>query len=195
LPGIAEDERLAVEAAVKNGQLEFPQQSDRSGVLLGGKGSNTGILLRPLGAVLETRPVFEWNAINGATNYSVRVVDSAGRTAADVVGLVNTRWTPSSPLNRGQLYTWQLVAMVNGRELVYPAPPAAEARFIVLDEDVIRQIEQAKQRAGQSHLVMAVLYARVGLVDEARKELEALASANPNAELPKSLIRNLPQSR
>lgn len=195
LQGLQGDERSAVEAAIRTGQVEAPPGIVGRGVLLGITPSDADILLRPIGAALETQPVFEWKDVVGATDYSVQLVNASGRLVADSGWLKVNRWIPLLALTRSETYRWQLVARVDGREQVYPPPPAREARFRVLDEPLATRIDDARRRLGSSHLAMAVLYARNGLMYEARTELNALQSANPQAELPKALIQSLSEPR
>lgn len=191
LKGLESNERSAVETAIRTGALEAPPGIVGRGVLLGLTPSTADILLRPIGATLEAQPVFEWKDVAGSSEYSVQVVDASGRVVADSGSLEVRLWRPAFALTRGETYRWQLVAKVDGREQVYPPPPAREARFRVVDESLAMQIEDARRRLGSSHLAMAVLYARSGLMYEARTELEALRSANPRAELPRALLESL----
>ena len=71
-----------------------------------------------------------------------------------------------------------------------PTPPAADARFRVLNTQTFDKVEAARA-APPAHLLAAILLAKAGMKEEARKEMEALAEANPTSALVQSMIANL----
>jgi hypothetical protein len=196
LESLAPDARAAVESALRVGHLETPAEfndpRDRAGTLLGGSSTPQEILLSPLGVVIDDRPVFEWRGDGTAGEYSVHVFDGRGDEVSQSWVLRERRWQPDTPLPRGQVFTWQVVAADSGRERVFPAPPAHEARFRVLETAAVQQLDLARRSSGASHLVMGVLYARAGLFGDARRELAALSADNPKADLPRTLLASLP---
>ena len=149
-------------------------------------------LTSPTGVVIESaQPVLRWQPLSGATAYVVSIFDENFKQIAKSEQLTGASWTPAQPLARGQVYSWQVTALKDGREIVSPTPPAPEARFKVLEAAFIREIAQARKLSSGSHLTLGILYARAGLIDEARRELLELIKQNPNSTLARSLLDSL----
>jgi hypothetical protein len=85
--------------------------------------------------------------------------------------------------------------VIDGKTVISPKPPAPETRFRVLDAKAFAAIETAKRVQGSSHLAMAVLYWKHGLIEAAERELEALARANPGSTVASELLRSLRSPR
>src|SRR5215510_693828 len=121
-------------------------------------------LLRPGSNVIaEDQPVFEWQAVEGASNFEVQIADSRGHEVAKSSRLPAsvTQWSPVTPLRRGVIYSWAVSAIVNGQPVTSPAPTAPEMKFKILEASKMRQLEQLRGR-GFSHLALGVFYAREG---------------------------------
>ncbi|HZS45961.1 MAG TPA: zf-HC2 domain-containing protein [Blastocatellia bacterium] len=150
-------------------------------------------LISPVGVVIvEQRPRFRWRKLKDATSYRIEIADTIGHEIAKSPELSSStfEWIPSHQLKRGGIYSWQVVATVNGKEIVSPRPPTAEARFKVLDRESLDQLNQLKQ-ATQSHLALGVFYAHLGLIPEAEKELEALVRENPDSPIALKLLHSV----
>jgi hypothetical protein len=204
-------QQQAIKTALANGQVEIP----RSLAELKGTGSNLmgrsnhdpaqawasspATLLSPLAEViLENRPTLRWKPLAGADGYIVTINNPAANFSEVAASpkLTATRWTPPRALPRGRLYTWQVTAFVKDasrteREVTAPAPEAAEAKFRVLGQAETDEVEQGRQLYAGRHLTLGLLYTRFGLLKEAERELQALAAANPNAEIAGLLLRDL----
>jgi len=102
-----------------------------------------------------------------------------------------TAWTVTPPLARGQSYSWQVKAIKDGQQFQAPKPPAPQARFRVLGGQQADEIVRARRSYGSSHLVLGLMYARAGLLDEAARELRALQSANPNSDVARRLLASI----
>jgi hypothetical protein len=74
---------------------------------------------------------------------------------------------------------WQVTAQVGRTRIVAPRPPALDARFLVLSDEGVAALAQARKEGG-SQLALAAVLARYGLLDAAARELAALARANPD---------------
>jgi putative zinc finger protein len=152
--------------------------------------------LSPVGtAVITDRPTFTWTPLDGAARYSVRVFDDRFNQVAASGGLTGTTWTPSTSLPRGSIFAWQVTATKQGGEITTPSAPNPQAKFKVLDSADADAIARARISYGDSHLVLGVLFARAGLLDEARAELQALADANRDSALASDLLRDIPPRR
>jgi len=68
-----------------------------------------------------------------------------------------TSWTPPNQLNRGETYPWNVIAIVDGKEIVSPGASASEMKFKVLSASSARELENLKK--ANSHLALGVCYA------------------------------------
>jgi anti-sigma factor RsiW len=176
---------LAVPAAVRD-------LAGAPGTLMGGSEAAAFHLEAPVATrVLEDRPTFHWTLVPGATSYTVTVQQQDGGDIVSSSALTTATWTPDRPLTRGRTYLWQVAASGGGREVVAPLPPAPPAKFAVLDTATALELA----RLPPSHAVRGILYANVGLLDDAEQELTALAAVNPESALVRSLLRQLRASR
>ena len=153
-------------------------------------------LLGPVGIVVEEdRPVFRWRPVARAREYLVTVSTEDGETLIKSPPVVTTEWTPAHPLKRGQSYLWQVTAATASGAITAPRPPEPEARFRVLEAQTLEGLQEARRAASGSHLVLGILYAKAGLLDDAERELMALATLNPNTAIPKDLLADLRRQR
>jgi hypothetical protein len=81
-------------------------------------------------------------------------------------------------LPRGRVLNWQVTATVNGSAVRAPQPPAPEARFEVVPADTAAAIDGARAEHPGNHLLLAVLLAKAGALDEVSTELDALSVAD-----------------
>jgi anti-sigma factor ChrR (cupin superfamily) len=200
LEGLPDAERAYIEQALSGKPLEraaaLQGLTSRPGVLLGAPSQPApGKLLEPVATVVETqRPTFRWQPIAGAL-YRVSVFDSAYNAIA-ASGWVNEgEWQVSTPLRRGARYSWQIAVRQNRSEFTVPTPPAPEARFRVLGEAEEVEISKARSEFGGSYLVLGLLYARAGLLDDAWRELSALRDQNPGSAQVAALVTSLERER
>jgi predicted anti-sigma-YlaC factor YlaD len=148
-------------------------------------------LLRPgRDVIAEDQPVFEWQAVEGASNFEVQIADSRGREVANSRRLPAsaTQWSPATPLKRGVIYSWAVSAIVSGQTVTSPAPTAPEMKFKILEASKMRQLEQLRGR-GFSHLALGVFYAREGMLVEAEREFQVLVDDNPDSQIAANLLR------
>jgi len=149
-------------------------------------------LIEPVRAVaLSDRPVFRWSRLNGAAGYVVEIYDEEFDMVAASPRIINQRWRARQPLKRDGIYYWQVKAIKDGRELVSPHTPAPQAKFRILDEAKANELELARRSYGSSHLLLGLLYAESGLLDEAEKEFRALQKANPNSAIADRLLQQV----
>jgi len=171
-------DRALVERAINAGALPLaplpPELATKPGTLLGPAAPAEFAVVSPVGAIVyPDRPEFRWSPLPGVASYRVEVYDSDFQLVVRSASTGETSWTPAQPLARGKIYRWQVVA-AKGRETVtVPSPPAAEARFSVLDQATAARIEHARA-SPNGHLLAAVLFAHAGMPADALRELEAL---------------------
>lgn len=196
LEQLPEELRAQVKSALATERLArapaLDDLSGEAGVLRGG-GEQSGLpfqLLAPLGVVIESdRPTFRWRPLAGAESYSVTVTDDHLDEVAASGPLTATAWRVPRPLARGRVYSWQVTAHKrDGQAVTSPVLPAPPAKFQVLAQKRLRELLAARKLYPDSHLTLGVLYAQAGLLDDAAREFEALARANPRADVARKLL-------
>ncbi len=158
----------------------------------GNNGGRSFRLLYPARRVIiEDRPVFKWESLAGASSHRVYVLDSHGNEIAKSEELLptETKWTPKTALKRGEILSWVVTGVVDGKEIVSPAASAPEMKFAVLLAKDVQELSQLKKT--RSHLALGVFYAKVGLLTEAEREFQQLAQLNPQSQLPRKLLQSV----
>jgi hypothetical protein len=160
--------------------------------LMGANEKREFSVIWPAGIVLMSdRPEFRWSSLEGATSYVVEVYDSQFKRVMASPELTTVSWNSKPSLSRGQVFSWQVKAVKDGQEVIVPRPPAPQAKFRVIDQGSFNEILRAKRAYGSSHLTLALLYAKAGLLNEAEQELRVLQKANPQSEIVKKLLGQL----
>jgi len=122
-------------------------------------------------AIDEERPELRWPDVDGAR--FVVVLTSGGNELARSGSLTTSLWRVPIALRRGQLVRWQVRAERGETTLILPAPPAPPAIFRLISDEEHQEIASAKAEAPDDHLLIGLLYARAGVIEEARNELGA----------------------
>jgi hypothetical protein len=149
-------------------------------------------VIEPVGSVtLSARPTFRWSQLNGATGYVVEVYDERFGLATTSPQITDHSWTAPKPLKRGGIYYWQVKAVKDGRELKAPRAPAPQAKFRILDAARANELAQARRAYSSWRLILGLLYAQSGLLDEAEREFRALQENNPNSEQVQRLLKQV----
>ncbi len=171
--------------------------------LMGPGGSAAPFALRsPVGVVVRSaRPTFHWAPLGGAARYAVTVVDdrrhaavARGEVAPASDPAAGLEWTvpENTPLPRGRVYRWYVVAtLASGDEVQSPARGGAAAKFRVLPADQAASLARAATRHAGAHLTLGVLYLQAGLLEDAVRELQALAAANPASPVARDLLESV----
>ena len=144
----------------------------------------------PTGVVIaENRPVFKWEPLDGATAYRIEISDSPSRApiSSDPLAPHITQWTSLEALQHGKIYSWVVIATVNGKEVISPPVSMPEAKFKVLEEEKARELNRLKR--ANSHLALGVFYAREGMAAEAEREFQILVDNNPQSPIAQRLLR------
>jgi hypothetical protein len=165
---------------------------DRAPVVLRGDGNKNERfrVASPYSTVIsDDRPTFRWTALTGASSYVVSVYDAKLNLIKTSEPLTNTQWVMPSQLKRGQVYTWVVTALKDGKEVLAPTLPA-RAEF-----KIIEQPEWAKLRNliknTQSGVARGILYAKAGLLDEAEQEIQAHLALRPIDKTAKKLLQTI----
>ena len=191
------DYAAIVEQSQRSGQLEIGGVAASLGrkqeVLLGrAPHENRFALNHPIAeSMLSGCPQFSWQAFAGASTYRVEVYDEAFRKAGESPDLTATTWIPAEPLPAGHVYSWIVIARAGSDEVREPVPPSPEAKFAVLPPEEVERLSDVRRRFPNAHLLLAALYARAGVLEEARAELKILQSANPGSTLVPRLEKSL----
>ena len=149
-------------------------------------------LLYPVRRVVtEARPVFRWESLPGVSSYRVYVLDQDGNQVSQSEDLppTQTQWEAPASLRRGQIFSWVVTAMVDGKRVLSPSASAPEMKFAVLSTADFQELSRLKKV--NSHLALGVFYAGVGLLNEAEREFERLVALNPQSELSRKLLQSV----
>jgi hypothetical protein len=163
----------------------------QEGGLRGSNNKQPFKLISPSRAVIVSDlPMFSWEKAQGASAYKVYVNDLAGHEVARSEGLPpeSIRWRVQKALKRGDIYSWTVVAVVDGKEIVSPGPSSPEMKFQVLQMSNVQHLYKLKKT--RSHLALGIFYTKVGMVGEAEREFQELVHLNPNVEIVKRLLRS-----
>lgn len=165
----------------------------KPGKLMGEAGDDLPFRLeRPVGVVvLSDRPAFRWSQLSGASGYIVSVYGPNSKEVATSPLLSSTEWTPPVPLPRGRIYAWQVRAIKDGEEIRVPPPAAADVKFQVLDGAKASELARVTREHGNHHLLLGVLYTRVGLLEDAEREFTTLITANPKSHVAQRLLDSI----
>jgi len=198
LESISPADQQRIKAALETRKVQTPEIleeiRDLSAPVMGPSGGIAFALLSPVGEVVASdRPTFRWRPVSGAISYQITITDPASgyKEVGASPQLQGTKWTADRPLERGRVYTWQITARTDGGKLNATEAGAREAKFKVLEQATIDELARAKKAYPGRRLALGLLYAEVGLLDEAEREMKALVAANPQSPIVKSLLRDV----
>jgi hypothetical protein len=200
LEELPEASRSLVRSVLANKTLSKPDVLDQltapSITLMDPNGrENTFGLLGPSGTVIATdRPNLRWQALAGATSYTVSVFDADFNRVTRSAPLTATQWTTPA-LRRGMIYSWEVVAVKDGQDVRSPVAPAPRAQFKILEAEKLIGITNLKKHRPISHLTLGLTYARFGLLVEAEDQLQILARENSNSPVATRLLRTVQEWR
>jgi hypothetical protein len=189
-----------VRVALKDERIKTPSFIEtlrgKAGQMMGAGGDEGYGLISPVAVVLETnKPTFRWRPADGANSYTVTVYDESSKKVAASSPVTKPSWALSSPLPRGKVYSWQVRATKDDKEIVLPPPAAPDAKFFILDRETEAKLQRARSAPTRSHLVMGVLFAEAGMLVESERELRKLVDANPESSVAKNLLRSVEAQR
>jgi hypothetical protein len=143
----------------------------------------------PRGFIVDDRPEFRWSDPQPRATYRVSIVDSSYRVVARSNELTSQRWRPATPLARNETYEWQVKRRIGDSITSAPAPPAPSARFRIVSKSSAEEIRKA--RLASSHLLLALAYARAGMLHEAKAAVDELRALNPESPVVRELQSTL----
>jgi tetratricopeptide (TPR) repeat protein len=184
----------SIKEALTKARLQLPRMPSGAGkadVFMGTTEEGSFSLISPVGKIVQSvRPVFRWKTLKGATSYQIFVKDSAGNMI-ESGELKTSEWMCDVPLKRGMLYSWQVVALKDGREVIAPAPAQTAAQIKILGQTAIDELTEVKKSHPDAHLLLGILYAKTGLLDEAVREFTILLKNNPQSDVVKKLLNTV----
>lgn len=194
---LPDDLRAEMRDAARTGSMRKPQSilaalAAAPLTLRGGSEPNEEVfaLDEPAGVVVVSpRPVLRWQPLAGAESYAVSVLDSDFNEVAQSGPLEATSWRIDRPLKRGRVYSWQVTATLGGRRVKSSSPPASPVKFKILDGRSNALVGRVKRNLDP--LSLAVLYAKVGALDEAARELSRVNERSPSARSARMLLEQL----
>lgn len=201
LDDVSENSRQLVARAALSEQLPPADvlrhlSGEQSGLRGDDNGQEEFRLLYPARRVVtEDRPVFRWQGASGVSSYRVYVLDENGNQVLQSEELPPSvrQWRAPVPFRRGQIFSWAVTALVDGKQIISPSASAPEMKFAVLSIEDFQELIRLKQSS--SHLALGVFYARAGLLNEAEREFNSLIKLNPQSELPQKLLQSMPSKR
>jgi hypothetical protein len=104
-----------------------------------------------------------------------------------------TQWKAPAGFRRGQIFSWVVTAVVDGKKVVSPSVSAPEMKFAILSAADFQELTRLKK--SNSHLALGVFYARAGLLDETEREVQRLIELNPQSDLPRRLLQGVRRMR
>jgi len=145
--------------------------------------------MQPSGVVVESQqPSLSWPA-HDATSYVVRI----GREGGVVIRsapLDQPRWIPDRPLQRGVTYTWQVELRPSGK--IIPLAPDVPPMFHVVDAATESELQEARRKFAADDLLLGLLSARAGLIDDARRHLRAWVSTHAGDSRAQAIAARIP---
>ncbi len=173
---------------LRSGNLKVqidPDIQGRQSKLLGGEEQGSRFrLFSPVGySVDETTPQLQWLALPNSVSYQASIFDSNYKLVETSPVLQKNEWVVTTPLERGKIYTWQVLASTNQEKIVAPRAPDAEARFRVISADEAVAVDSLRRQSASNHLLLAARFAAFGLCKETLAELNALRAENPDSPL------------
>lgn len=195
LPSLPTESRKAVREALSGQPLARPDVLDEVASAQVSERGTTGndekirIVIPANSVILANQPTLRWNPLKTAESYRVEIADETFHQIAKSEDLPATSrsWTPPTRLSRGSIYTWTIRAVNKAGE---PSPVTSQAKFKVLGEDKVRQLNRLKI-GSQSHLALGLFYAREGMITEAQREFGILARQNPDSAIAKRLLKEV----
>jgi hypothetical protein len=159
-------------------------------------------VLSPVRTLVESvQPTFKWTAAPGATGYVVHVI-ADDRTQEEAVTSpviiptsdANTgQWVlaESAALSPGKRYRWYVAATVKDQEVDAPGMEQAQAKFAVLSEKEIADLNTLRKSAQGDRLIGGLLNLNAGLLDAAQSDFEYLLADPGQTEKAKLFLQGI----
>ena len=199
----AENRRL-IEAALQTRKVAvnpLPQKLEsKPHARMGPSTEQSGFaLVQPVNKIIATtKPVFRWKTLPGAESYQLKLFDENYNLIAESGSIETNSWAlpREKRLTRGGIYIWKVVATRDAAQISSnTAADWSEAKFKVVERAKAQEINEAKKRHGEFHLLFGILYARAGMRDEAEREFVLLLKANPRSKVVQEMLDSVRSGR
>jgi hypothetical protein len=197
--GLSADLQADLTKAITTGKLEAADPIATIGhtdeTMLGAPQSAPAFrVIAPVGqSLIDDHPTFRWLAAPDADHYRVTIYAAGYKKIAESDNLKALEWKSTKALPRGAQYTWIVTAFSKNGSVRQPAPPAPEATFKVMSADLSKFLTDIQLAHPTDHLLLAILDARAGALDEAQLHLQQLKAKNPGNKLAAQLQASLDQ--
>lgn len=141
--------------------------------------------------VRAQQPELKWAVLQNADSYRVELFELGESIPVFVYESKTPRSKVSKPLERGRTYQWKVYYEVGDQTLVAPKSSEKPAVFRVLDDAALQRVIAEEQVLSDSQLLLGLLYAREGLLDEAASCWQRLKEQNSNSVAIKRLLDSL----
>ena len=133
--------------------------------------------LEPVKVVVTTDlPKFRWKPVPGAASYEVLIRDHRDIVVKRSGQIKETEWIPKKPLAQAEVFHWRVTAGA-GKE----AAVSHWTKFAIPGSTALTEIESSNKM--NSHLLLAIHYARCGALASADIELAELEKTTTGADL------------
>ena len=154
------------------------------------RGSFEGPLVAPVETVVaSSAPLFSWEEIKPGAEYRVTIYGNETLVH-------NGDWTkelewksPPDLLMPGTIYKWNLDVRMDGKDLELNLAEFPSFRTLSVNERLL--LSEGLIRAKNSSLARIVVFAKFGLKDEIRSELDSIERLNPNSPIVAKLRSSL----
>jgi len=178
------DQSLALSPSVKDKLTDLKRAPS---VLLGQPSAKVPFqVLSPIRTLVRSeRPTFKWTTAPGATSYTVHVV-ADDRTQEEVatsptlpapaLDATTCEWTipEATALTFGKRYRWYVTTVSNDQEIDAPGIEEPQAKFAVLSEEELAQLNASKNEIPGDRFIDGLLNLKAGLLDDAQADFESL---------------------
>jgi len=198
---LSSNARQEISSALQKGYVRFPtvlKELSPTASSLRGSGEHSAafkLIYPSRQVIIESRPTFRWQIMPGASSYQVYVMNSAGKQVvrSDLIASTETSYVAPHRLPRGEVFQWVVIAIVNDKEIISPAPAEPEMKFAVLSAQDRKELDV--MNASNSSLARGVFFARTGLLAEAQIEFQKLVQQNADSMLPRRLLKWVEETR
>jgi len=178
---LAPGERVLLSEALSGKGIQFPADLDRFATP-GHSQDDYAMMREPRGQYTGTAtPVFQWQRVARAS-YRVTLLDEHGAEVEQSPWLGEPEWRLERPLAPGRLYGWRLTTRNdNGVATTLPPVDKPPLLFGVPDEPTLDSLATARVAHGDFPLLLALVLARAGVLDEAERALDFVVLENPGS--------------
>lgn len=192
LEAFPENYREPIGKMLRTEKVAMPEEKLESMLVM--RGTSSSIYMHPVLTIVKSdRPIFQWKPSGDDAIYQVAVYELGETDPAVVSGEIKeTQWQPRERLKRGGEYSWEVKVIRKGMP---EKPPSTRAMFQVIDAAGVAIVDEQERQAKQSHLVLAVIYLKAALLDDAERELELLKKQQGESVVVDRLIESLKENR